>query len=251
MPCRYYLGGMKQGGALCGGDIDYTDEGYYALLDLLERYQYDIDLHRVTIREHTNPKFVTKICFDEWGAWHPEATVANCQRQRQTVRDAIFAALTLHIFYRNSDIVEFAMETQLTNLLQSLFETDGERIYKTPTFYVMKLLRPHTGQYLTDILPDTVDADLDTVATVSEDGDNMTVSIVNRHLYDTKAVSLGSAASGWEVTDARIVTADDVRTYNTYDEPERITDREFFIDSADNIDVPPHSVLRICFAKNR
>ena len=141
------------------------------------------------------------------------------------------------------------METQLTNLLQSLFETDGERIYKTPTFYVMKLLRPHTGQYLIDVLPDEVDADLDTVATISEDGDNMTVSIVNRHLYDTKTVSLGSAVSGLEMTDARIVTAEDVRAYNTYDEPERITDKEFPIDSMENIEVPPHSVLRICFAK--
>lgn len=246
---HHYLGGMKRGGELCGGDVDYTDEGYYALLDLLEKYQYDIDLHRVTIREHTNPKFVTKICFDEWGAWHPEATVANCQRQRQTVRDAIFAALTLHIFYRNSDIVEFAMETQLTNLLQSLFETDGERIYRTPTFYVMKLLRPHTGQYLVDVLPDTVDADLDTVATVSEDGENMTVSIVNRHLYDTKEIGLGTTASMWNIAEARIVTAEDVRTYNTYDEPERITDKEFHLDSAERIAVPPHSVLRICFTK--
>lgn len=247
---HHYLGGAKQGGALCGGDVDYSDEAYYALLDLLERYQYDIDLHRVTIREHTNPKYPTKICFDEWGAWHPEATIENYQRQRQTVRDAIFAALALHLFYRNSDVVEFAMETQLTNLLQSLFETDGARIYRTPTYYVMKILRPHLGQYLSTVLPDDIDEDLDAVATVSEDGDSMTLSVVNRHLYDTKTIGLSFAGQGWKVENARIVTAEDVRTYNTYDEPERICDRAFPVDSAEQVALPPHSVVCICFKKN-
>ena len=203
----------------------------------------------VPVTADPNPKYTTKISFDEWGAWHPEATVANCQRQRQTVRDAIFAALSLHIFYRNSDVVEFAMETQLTNLLQSLFETDGERIYRTPTYHVMKILRPHLGQYLVPALPNDEDTDLDTVATMSEDGKSMTVSIVNRHLYDEKEIGL-CMDEEWQTVDARIVTAADVRTFNTYDEPENIVDAAFEVEDTDRISVPPHSVLRICFSKN-
>ena len=218
-------------------------------MDLLERYQYDIDLHRVIIREHTNEKYPTKICFDEWGAWHPEATVENNQNQRQTVRDAIFAALTFHIFYRNSDVVEFAMETQLSNLLQSLFETDGARFYKTPTFYVMKLFRAHLGQYLVSVLPNDVDEDLDTVATVSEDGNSMTVSIVNRHLYEAKQLSLDFAKGSWCVEGADIVTAENVRAYNTFDAPERIRDRKYDVSEDMSLAVPAHSVVRICLKK--
>ncbi|MBE6691414.1 MAG: hypothetical protein E7590_09095 [Ruminococcaceae bacterium] len=247
---HHYLGGAKQGGALCGDAIAYTDDGYYALLDLLERYQYDIDLHRVIIREHTSPKYpATKICFDEWGVWHPEATIENNQNQRQTVRDAIFAALTLHIFYRNSDVVEFAMETQLCNLLQSLFETDGAKCYKTPTFYVMKLFREHAGQYLLPLLPDDVDEDLDTVATISENGEQLTVSIVNRHLYDTKPISLAFAKSAWTVERADVVTADAVRAYNTFEEPERVRDHPFSVPDDMELSIPPHSVVRICLTK--
>ena len=114
----------------------------------------------------------------------------------------------------------------------------------------MKILRPHTGQYLVHVLPDRIDGDLDTVATVSEDGNELTVSIVNRHLYDAKTVELGLDAD-YAVSSARIVTADDVRTYNTYDEPERIVDRDFTIESADKMTVPPHSVLCVCFTKNK
>ena len=246
---HHYLGGAKQGGALCGGDVEYSDEAYYALLDLLERYQYDIDLHRVTIREHTNPKYPTKICFDEWGAWHPEATIENYQRQRQTLRDAIFAALSLHIFYRNSDVVAFAMETQVTNLLQSLFETDGEKCYRTPTFYAMKLLYPHTGQYLIHALPDDVDENLDTVATMSENGESMTISIVNRHISEDKKISLAMADGEWSVTDARILTADDVHVYNTYDDPNAICDREFALTDLQEMTVPAHSIVRICLQR--
>jgi len=33
--------------------VGNTDEGYYALLKPVELYQYDIDLHRITIREPT------------------------------------------------------------------------------------------------------------------------------------------------------------------------------------------------------
>ena len=245
---HHYLGGAKQGGELCGGAIDYTDEGYYALLNLLGRYQYDIDLHRMTISEHTNPEHITKICFDEWGAWHPEATFDKNQKQLQTVRDGVFAALALHIFYRNCDIVEFAMETQLCNLLQSLFETDGELCYKTPTFYIFKLFREHAGQYVLPIIPGDIDEDLDVVASVSEDEKAMTVSIVNRHLYDKKAVSL-QFEDEWKIVCADIVTAEDVRTYNTFDESERICDKPFAVGDGLSFEIPPHSVVRICYKK--
>ena len=246
---HHYLGAMKKEHARAGDAVDYSDEAYEYLLDILSRYQYDIDLHRLTIREHTKENSGTKICFDEWGTWHPEATMDNNQRQRQTMRDGLVAALALHIFYRNSDIVEFAMETQLSNLLQSLFETDGARFFKTPTFYVMKLLRPHLGQELIEVLPHEADPALDTVATVSADGEEMTVSIVNRHLYEDKSISL--ATDGYEPVRADMVNAARVRDYNTFDDPTRICDSPFALDSVSEFTVPAHSVVRICLKKVR
>lgn len=242
---HHYLGGAKNTGVPCGGAVDYTDQEYYNLLDLLSRYQYDIDLHRITIREHTGPRDNTKICFDEWGAWHPEATFDRNQKQLQTMRDGIFAALALHIFYRNSDIVAFAMETQLSNLLQSLFETDGEQFYKTPTFYIMKLFKAHIGQYLTHVLPDDIDPDLDIVATVSGDEKQLTVSIVNRHLYETRQISL-EIPGNWRAVCADMVTAANVRDYNTFDAPERIRDHRFPVPENKKFVIPAHSVIRLC-----
>ena len=246
---HYYLGGAKAAGRESGDAVDYTDEGYYALLDALENYQYDIDLHRTIIKEHTPKGSNTKISFDEWGIWHPEATFDANTRQRQTLRDGLFAALTMHIFYRNSDIVEFAMETQLSNLLQSLFETDGEKFYKTPTFYAMKLMKEHIGQYLLPLLPGDIDKDLDTVATISEDGENITVSIVNRHLYDPKKVKLDFSADDWTVSASDIVTTENVRSQNSYDNPEVICDKPFAVSGELEFEIPKHSIVRICLKK--
>ncbi len=246
---HHYLGGAKFGGEKCGSDVGYTDEGYYELLDQLERYQYDIDLHRVIIREHTRAQDNVKICFDEWGAWHSNADFAHNQNQTQTMRDAIFAALTLHIFYRNCDVVEFAMETQLSNLLQSLFETDGKKFFKTPTFYIMKLFKEHTGQHLIPLLADDIDENLNALSSVSVDGNDLTVSIVNRHITDEKTVDLSSVFDGRKLVKADVVTCKEIRDFNTFDEPFKIRDEKFTIDNPAAVVIPAHAVVRLCLSK--
>ena len=203
----------------------------------------------MVIREHAGPNAKTKVCFDEWGTWHPEATFANNQNQRQTLRDAIFAALSLHIFYRNCDIVEFAMETQLCNLLQSLFETSGEKCYKTPTFYAMKLLKDHLGQRLATVLPDDVDHDLDTIASISEDGKALTVSLVNRHLHEAKTIALELPPGEWKLAKSDIITADDIHSRNSFDNPEVVCDRPFDVQDIRQLELPPHSIVRITFTR--
>ncbi len=246
---HHYLGGMKQGRGVCGDSVDFTDEQYYNLLALLERYEYDITLHRVTIREHTDPRWPTKICFDEWGVWHPEADTSNNQNQRQTIRDALFAALTLHIFYRNADIVDFAMETQLSNLLQSLFETDGPHFYKTPTFHAMRLLKEHLGQRLIPLLPEDVDDMLDAVATMSDDGGRITISFVNRDLYEMRRAALCLPQGDWHVVQAELLTAADVHDCNSFEEPEKVSPAPFTATADAPVELPPHSLVRICLAK--
>ena len=200
------------------------------------------------IREHLGAGSQTKICFDEWGAWHPEATFPNNQNQRQTLRDAIFAALTLHIFYRNSDIVQFAMETQLCNLLQSLFETSGAKCYRTPTYYAMKLLRDHLEQDLLKVMPDRDDEMLDVPASISSDRSRITVSMVNKDLYNTKTVALSSPAGSWKVIKSEILTAGDIHDRNTFDAPEVICDRPFEAADLRQLKLPPKSIVRIVLA---
>ena len=242
---HHYLGSMKD--KRCGDAVDYTDEEYYYLLDSLSQYEKDIDFHRALVEKHSCKKRPTYLAMDEWGTWHSEATGETGQRQRQTVRDAVFAGLAMHIFYRNADFVKMAMETQLTNLLQSLFETDGECFMKTATFYVMKLYREHLEQYLTDGVTETLSGNADIVASSSENGDRVVITAVNRHLSDTATVRLSDELSEMKLTMSHIVTADDVRAYNTYEQPYRICEKQFEGVSFPDMTLPPHSVVRLVF----
>jgi alpha-N-arabinofuranosidase len=167
------------------------------------------------------------ICFDEWGLWHKEATSDNGTRQIQTLRDGIFAACAMHLFYRNSDIVEFAMQTQLANLLSSLFETDGACFYMTPTYYVFKLFKEHKGQYvITTKLTEESDEMIDYISSINEGRNKLTVSVINKDYTCSKDITI-HLDDAWTIEKADILTAEDIHNYNSYTKPGIIKDISF------------------------
>ena len=240
---HHYLGSMKD--AKCGGAIDFSDEEYHYLLDSLVQYQKDIDFHRELVDKHACKSRPTYLAIDEWGMWDKDATIESGQRQNQTMRDAIFAALAMHIFYRNSDFVKMAMETQLSNLLQSLFETDGEKFMKTATFYVMKLYREHLEQYLVEDACEVTDGEADIVCSATTDGKRVVITAVNRDLYADATLKLSAELCDMKLVMSDIINAEDVRAYNTYDDPYVITDKPFDALDLSSITLPAHSVVRL------
>jgi alpha-L-arabinofuranosidase len=243
---HHYIGGAKGRYGRCGKAVDYSDEAYYFTLDCLAAYQKDIDLHRGYIREHASPRYPTTICFDEWGLWHPEASHQNETRQPQTMRDALFAAGAFHTFYRNCDIVEYAMETQFSNLLQSLFETDGPRFYRTPTFHVFKLFKDHLEQLLLPISTDPATPLLDCVASASPDLGRVTITAANRHLSEGVMLRLPRAlADGFAVGACDAIAPDEVRSQNTFDAPDTIRSVPWKVGPGGTLEVPRHSVVRV------
>lgn len=245
---HHYLGSMKD--KKCGDAVDYTDEEYYYLLDSLTQYEKDIDFHRALVEGHSCKKRPTYLSIDEWGIWHSEATGESGQRQRQTMRDAIFAALSMHIFYRNADFVKLAMETQLTNLLQSLFETDGDKFMKTATFYVMKLYRDHLEQYLVDDATEVTEGEADVLVSANEDLSHVVITAVNRHLTEPASIRISSELSQLKITKADIICAEDVRSYNTYENPDLIKSEAFESEVFPEMKLPAHSIVRLVFEKN-
>lgn len=224
---HHYIGSAKGAHKDCGGAVDFNEDEYYASLKALSNYQADIDEHRRVIQQHTNPEHKTMICFDEWGLWHKEATSDNGTRQIQTLRDGIFAACAMHLFYRNSDIVEFAMQTQLANLLSSLFETDGACFYMTPTYYVFKLFKEHKGQYvITTKLTEESDEMIDYISSINEGRNKLTVSVINKDYTCSKDITI-RLDDAWTIEKADILTAEDIHNYNSYTKPGIIKDISF------------------------
>lgn len=241
---HHYIGGAKGKYRACGDAVAYSDAAYHFTLDALTAYQQDIDYHKQAIQAHACPAFPVGICFDEWGLWHPEATEENGFRQRQTMRDAMFAAMALHLFYRNSDSVRYAMETQYVNVLQSLFETRGPELARTPTFYVFKLFRDHLGKRLLPCQPERPNPMLDCAASRGEG--ELVVTLAHRDLYACAEVAL-ELPLGARLLAADVIAPRHVRAQNTIGSAPEVFDRPLPVRDGEFV-LPPHSVARLRYA---
>ncbi|MBR2459731.1 MAG: hypothetical protein IKB34_00660, partial [Clostridia bacterium] len=105
--------------------------------------------------------------------------------------------------------------------------------------------REHIEQYLLEdafVADDTIDA----VATVSEDGSRVTLTAANRSLYSSAVIKVSDEIAGMRITMSDIVTAEDVRSFNSFDHPDLIHS-ESFETGLPSITLPPHSVVRLVF----
>ena len=103
-----------------------------------------------------NPQRWVKLIVDEWGTWYDvePGTNPGFLYQQNTMRDAVVAGLTLNIFNKHADRVSMANIAQTVNVLQAVLLTDGEKMIKTPTYYVFKMYKEHQentliGSYIT------------------------------------------------------------------------------------------------------
>ena len=99
--------------------------------------------NHLAVMDSVNPQKWVKLIVDEWGTWYDveEGTNPGFLYQQNTMRDAIVAGLTLNIFNKHADRLMMANIAQTVNVLQAVLLTDGEKMVKTPTYYVFKMYK--------------------------------------------------------------------------------------------------------------
>ncbi|MCL2031524.1 MAG: alpha-N-arabinofuranosidase [Oscillospiraceae bacterium] len=127
-----------------GRALDFTEEEYYKTLKKALWVDEVIRRH-AAVMERYDPERRVKIIFDEWGTWYDvePGTNPGFLYQQNTMRDALVAALTLHIFQKHCGIVHMANIAQLCNVLQAVILTDKEKMLLTPTYHVFKMFKAH------------------------------------------------------------------------------------------------------------
>ncbi len=110
----------------------------------------EIITNHLAVMDSINPQKWVKLIVDEWGTWYDveEGTNPGFLYQQSTMRDAIVAALTLNIFNKHADRIMMCNIAQTVNVLQSVILTDGEKMVKTPTYYVFKMFKEHQNNTL-------------------------------------------------------------------------------------------------------
>ncbi len=218
-----------------GPSKDFSEDMYFAGLSQGLKMDELVTRHSTRMDKYDPEKRIA-LAVDEWGIWTDplEGTNPGFLQQQNSIRDALIASTTLDILNAHSDRVRIANIAQTVNVLQAMILTDGKQMLKTPTYHVFDFYTVHHNAML---LPMHLDAgtyehngkSIPAVsATASKKDGSVRLTVTNLHATeaqevtaDIRGVDLGS------VTNARILTADEVDAINTFDNPNNISPEEY------------------------
>ena len=203
-----------------------------------------------------DPEKTVGLIVDEWGGWYevePE-TNPGFLYQQNTMRDAMIAGTTLNIFNNHCERVKMANLAQTINVLQAVILTQEEKILLTPTYHVMDMYKVHQDAKLIPIHVKSVDYQngkellkaISASASINADG-KVHISLVNIHAAEAQEVTIAIRGMEAKRITSRILTADKLQTYNTFDFPNTVQVSEFKGASLEgdvvSVEMPPFSVL--------
>ncbi|MCA9912684.1 MAG: alpha-N-arabinofuranosidase, partial [Anaerolineae bacterium] len=195
---------------------------------------------------------------DEWGAWYPVEPGTNPAflYQQNSMRDAIVAALTLHIFQKYSDRVQMANLAQTVNVIQALFLTEDEKMILTPTYHVFDMFKGHQDatRLALEIETDSTTVDGYELPFVSASASRTTsgevlLTLCNLHPNEARSVTVNVADMDVTNVDGTILVGDAIQAHNTFEEPDRVTPQAFegttLVDGTLTIALPAASVVAL------
>ncbi len=237
-----------------GSALDFDREMYVDTIRAAYKMEELVTRHSA-VMDRYDPKKRIALVVDEWGTWFDveEGTNPGFLYQQNSLRDAIVAGLTLNIFNKHADRVRMATVAQTINVLQALALTDGEKMLKTPTYFVFKLYKDHMdntllGSYLTT--PALRDGEktptLTESASLCPDG-TVIATVVNASPDAAQEISCQIADTAVTAIEAEILTGE-MHAHNTFDNNTAVATEAFtaFTATADGFTatLPPCSVVR-------
>lgn len=213
-----------------GSATDFSDAEYYDTIAGALWMNELITEHKRIMDKH-DPDGKIKLIVDEWGCWYdvePDTNPAFLHQQN-TMRDAIVAACTLHIFHDHADRVMMANLAQMVNVLQSVILTNGADMVKTPTYHVFRMFLPHHDSVqiaaeLENFTTGNADRPIPALScsvTEGKDG-GLFVTIANCSLEEDCCISINAD----DVQECHIITAPP-RACNAFGKEETVTLQEY------------------------
>lgn len=213
-----------------GSATDFTEDEYLWTLGKSLGIEPVIERHD-SIMSAYDPDHKVALLVDEWGTWFDEepGTISGHLYQQNTMRDAMVAALSLNVFHRHTDRVKMANIAQIANVLQAMVLTRGDKMVKTPTYYVFKMYIPHQNAiYLPLELKSTSLTEVNGVslpqvnATASRKGGTVTITLANVDLREKAEVEIPLGDLKVASTAGEILTSGHIDDYNDFDNPDKV-----------------------------
>jgi alpha-N-arabinofuranosidase len=178
-----------------------------------------------------DPERRVALIVDEWGTWYdPEpGSPPSSLYQQNSVRDALVAALTLHVLHGHAERVRMANIAQLVNVLQAMVLTDGERIVLTPTYHAFEMYLPFQGATRIPIELETsryraADAEVPIVhaSAALDGGGRLWLGLINLHPDAPVEVSARVVGHAGTRLEGRVLTGPAIDSVNTVAEPDLV-----------------------------
>jgi alpha-N-arabinofuranosidase len=238
-----------------GSATDFDEAMWHATMRRTLVMDELIAKHSAIMDRH-DPRHRVGLIVDEWGTWHDvePGTNPGFLYQQNTLRDALAAALNLHIFHRHAQRVVMANIAQTVNVLQAMVLTDREKMLLTPTYHVFEMFKVHQGETL---LPAEVESPdyvhqgerilaVSASATRRPSGP-LHLSLVNVHPHQAVPVMCRLSGGPFSQAAGRILTAAEMNTHNTFQQPDAVRPKDFSETQLANdtlqLTLPPKSVV--------
>ncbi|MBN1202776.1 MAG: alpha-N-arabinofuranosidase [Anaerolineae bacterium] len=208
----------------------FDESEWFTLLKKALYMNTIISQHSAIMDRHDPDKRIGLI-IDEWGAWHAAEPGTNPAflYQQNTLRDAILAGVTLHIFHNHCERVHMANIAQTVNVLQAMILTEGEKMILTPTYHVFEMFKGHQGATRLPILLQgqdyTFSGDAIPQLSASASRNHMGEILVTAcNLNPHQPVELFCNLYGTKITDVtgRLLTAGAMNAFNTFESPDTV-----------------------------
>ena len=238
-----------------GPAINFDEDQWISTLQRTLRMEELITKHSAVMDRHDPEKRIALVV-DEWGTWYDVEAGTNpgFLYQQNTLRDALVAALNLHIFHAHADRVTMANIAQIINVLQSVILTDKEKMIVTPTYHVFEMFNVHQDATLlpvTLVSPDYVRGQIriPAVGASASRAKSGRIHLSLANCDPQKPATIATTLTGVPARSAsgRILTAPAMNTHNTFAHPDAIKPAPFagakFSGSTLTVELPPKSVV--------
>lgn len=239
-----------------GQATQFTLQEYFKILRAANELE-NIIRRTLAIMDRYDPEKRIGLVVDEWGTWYQVEPGTNPAwlYQQNTIRDALVAGLSFHIFHRYADRVHLANIAQMVNVLQAMILTDGPKMITTPTYHVFDLYQVHqdatylptdcqSSDYSLDSLPPLPQV----TASASRDEQNRVhVSLCNLHHDQPAEVGIRVEGGSPNRVQGRILNGPALNAHNTFDQPNVVRPAAFtdFRLTGDELvlTMPAHSIV--------
>ena len=231
------------------GNRDNDSNDFLAQSDDMDTFIRTVIATCDYVKAKKRSKKVMNLSFDEWNVWfhsnaaddditenHPWQVAPPMLEDIYNFEDSLLVGLMLITLMKHADRVKMACIAQLINVLQSVMLTDGDKMIKTPTYYVFHMMRHHQGAALLDsslVGGTTVGTGKNELPkvfeSVSEDKDGViTVTLTNNSLESSEDVDIMLTNEGdkYSVSEARYIEGA-MDAHNTFEAPEVVDEKDF------------------------